>query len=210
MPDGFMIENDFGEKDTLEERVEKLNGQTGLAFRLEQWPQNPRRPRRRLYSLSYAFAGQKRGTGPMRKHELLHWTATFALGFRLGHASAEGAEAEPQRRGATGAPRGDEAPSPRPGTRMLALQPPSSDPMQQAEESVEKLKHRVRRDMAESARRGVEQAWKSLHGEVRYSLGLHADGTVTLTVCDDDGAASAELSDPMVEQLIEQLRGRNR
>jgi hypothetical protein len=121
-----MIENDFAESDTLEGRVEKLSRQTGLAFKLEAWPRH--RQRGRLYSLSYAFAGQQRGTGPMDRHELLHWTATFALGFRLGHASAEGAEAETQRRGAIGAPREVEAPSPRPGTRMLDLPPSSSDP----------------------------------------------------------------------------------
>lgn len=106
----------------------------------------------------------------------------------------------------------------RPGTRMLDLQPSSSDPMRQAAESVEWLKSgaigapraRVNRDVAESARRGLEQTWRRRHGEVLYALTLHPDGSVTLTVCDDDGTASVELSDPLVEQLIERLRSRDR
>jgi hypothetical protein len=64
-------------------------------------------------------------------------------------------------------PRGAPMPevSPRPGTRMLDLPPSSSDPMQQAGESIERLKRPcVERDVAKSARRGVELAWRRRRG----------------------------------------------
>jgi hypothetical protein len=56
--------------------------------------------------------------------------------------------------------------SPRPGTRLLDLDASSSDPTRQAGESIERLKSgaigasraRVERDVAESARRGLELA----------------------------------------------------
>lgn len=67
----------------------------------------------------------------------------------------------------------------------------SSDPLRLAAESLERFLGRCR-------------------SRILYALGLHADGSVTLTVFDRDGAASARLSDPMVEQLIEQLRNRRR
>ena len=68
--------------------------------------------------------------------------------------------------------------------------PSSSDPLRLAAESLERFLGRRR-------------------GRILYVLGLHADGSVTLTVFDRDGAASAELSGPMVEQLIEQLKSRD-
>ena len=114
-----MIENDFEEKDTLAERVTKLNGQTGLGLILRDGGGG-------------RFYLEQEGryfTGAMRPHELRHWTADFARGFRLGDAAARG-EAPPH----------VEEVSPRPGTRMLDLQPPSSDPLRQAAESIEELK----------------------------------------------------------------------
>jgi hypothetical protein len=65
----------------------------------------------------------------------------------------------------------------------------SSDPLRLAAESLERFLGRRR-------------------GRILYALGLHADGSVTLTVFDRDGAASARLSGLMVDQLIGQLRGR--
>ena len=47
-------------------------------------------------------------------------------------------------------------------------------------------------------------------GETLYALTLHPDGSGTLTVFDGNEVASAELSDAMIEQLIEQLRSRAR
>jgi hypothetical protein len=106
-------------------------------------------------------------------------------------ARSDGTRAEPAEDEEAGAPEPDERPSPRPGTRMLDLQPSSSDPMKQAAESLERFVGRHR-------------------GRILYALGLHVGGSVTLTVFDEDGAASAELSGPMVEQLIGQLRSRTR
>ena len=74
-----MIENDFDEKDTAAERVVKLNGQTGLGFILRE---------RGYKGLVYLEREGRHFTGAMGREELMHWTATFALGFRLGHAGA--------------------------------------------------------------------------------------------------------------------------
>jgi hypothetical protein len=74
-----MIENDFDNKDTLEQRVEKLNGQTGLGFVLRE---------QGYKGLVYLERAGKSFTGAMRPHLLMHWTGTFALGFRVGHAAA--------------------------------------------------------------------------------------------------------------------------
>lgn len=67
----------------------------------------------------------------------------------------------------------------------------SSDPMQQARESLKRFCRRRR-------------------GETLYTLILHPDGSGMLTVFDGDEVASVELSDPMIEQLIEQLGSRAR
>lgn len=72
-----MIENDFDEKDTLEQRVEKLNGQTGLGLILRGGGRGR----------FYLEREGKYFTGAMRPHELRHWTADFAGGYRIGHAS---------------------------------------------------------------------------------------------------------------------------
>lgn len=72
------------------------------------------------------------------------------------------------------------------------------------------VRARVDTELAESARRELERFRGRRRGRILYALGLHAGGSVTLTVFDRDGAASAELSGPMVEQLREQLRSRDR
>jgi len=69
--------------------------------------------------------------------------------------------------------------------------PSPSDPLRLAAESLERFLGRRR-------------------GRILYALALRADGSATLTIFDGDRVASAELSDPMVEQLIEQLRSRER
>lgn len=77
-----------------------------------------------------------------------------------------------------------------PGTWARFFPRVSSDPLRQAGES---LKRFVRP-------RG---------GEALYALTLHPDSSAILTVCDGEEAASVELSDAMVEQLIERLRSRD-
>jgi hypothetical protein len=89
------------------------------------------------------------------------------------------------------APEPDAPPSARPGSGMLLIPTSPANPMRQA---------------AESLKRFVRQR----RGAALYALTLHPDGSGMLTVCDGDEVASVELSDPMIEQLIEQLRSRDR
>lgn len=81
------IENTFLETDTLSERVEKLNQQLGLELDLRPWP----------HLNGVACFGLMDGaifyTGPMSEDELLHWTATYAAGYRLRAAHEAHAEA---------------------------------------------------------------------------------------------------------------------
>ncbi|MBV8857887.1 MAG: hypothetical protein JOZ02_13215 [Acidobacteria bacterium] len=68
---------------------------------------------------------------------------------------------------------------------------PSSDPLRLAAESLERFLGRRR-------------------GRLLYALALRADGSATLTIFDGERVASADLSEPMVEQLIGQLGSRPR
>jgi hypothetical protein len=60
------------------------------------------------------------------------------------------------------------------------------------------------------ARESLKRFCRRRRGEALYALTLHPDGSGVLTVCDGDEVASVELSDPMIEQLIGQLRARAR
>lgn len=79
----------------------------------------------------------------------------------------------------------------RPGTRLLDLDASALDPLRQARES-------------------LKQFYRQRRGKALYAFTLHPDGSGMLTVCDGDEVASVELSDPMIEQLIELLRSRDR
>jgi hypothetical protein len=78
--------NTFTGDDTLAIRVAKLNEQTGITFYLAQDTQ-------RLHHLDLfdTAKGEFRSfTGSMTEKALLHWTATFALGFRVAHPAFVG------------------------------------------------------------------------------------------------------------------------
>lgn len=96
------------------------------------------------------------------------------------------------------------------GTKSVIVNPKGAQAKGPRGGAIGAPRARVNREVAEAARDGLESFYRRRRGEALYALTLRPDGSGTLMVFDGGAVASAELSDPMVEQLIEQLRGRDR
>jgi hypothetical protein len=71
--------------------------------------------------------------------------------------------------------------------------------------------HERRRSCSGMSGEVTEQAaTRNPSDQLLYSLAFHSEGGATLSVYEDGNTASVELSEPMLEQLLEQLRSRSR
>lgn len=74
-----VVENNFSQDDTLEQRVLKLNQQCGLSYRLKDLGFEV--SGQQQYCLM-SIDGERHETGLMDSETLMQWMATFALGYR--------------------------------------------------------------------------------------------------------------------------------